>query len=123
MADSDSKNRILVVDDSAPTLEILRRNLTSQGYQVRTAQSVDTAIDLLSAHELELVITDYKMPQSTGLDLIRHVRENHGNTAVMMITGFASVSNAVTAMKLGAVEYLAKPFTDEELFGRLAIST
>jgi DNA-binding NtrC family response regulator len=65
---------------------------------------------------VDLVITDYKMPRSSGMDLIRYVRENLRNTEVMMITGYATVEGAVEAIKTGAEQYLTKPFTDVELF-------
>jgi DNA-binding NtrC family response regulator len=108
--------RILVVDDSANTLEVLQRNLTSQQYQVLTAPSVSEAIKILDAMPVDLVVTDLKMPEVSGLDLIRHVRENFKETEVMMITGYPTIEGAVKAVKTGAEEYLAKPFTDEELF-------
>ncbi len=110
------KERILVVDDAVDTLEVLQRNLTSQGYQVFTALNVSGALALLEDTNVDLVITDLKMPGASGLDLVRYVRENLGDTEVMMITGYATVNGAVQAVKQGAQEYLAKPFTDEELF-------
>ena len=116
MANSKEKYRILVVDDSVNTLEVIQRNLTSQGYRVFIAQRVDEAIRILESTSIDLVITDYKMPKVSGLDLIKHIRENFKNTEVMMITGYASVEGAVLAVKTGAEEYLAKPFTDEELY-------
>lgn len=113
---SPERERILVVDDAVDTLEVLQRNLTSQGYQVFTAQDVSQALRLLEDTPVDLVITDLKMPGASGLDLVRYVRENLGDTEVMMITGYATVNGAVQAVKQGAQEYLAKPFTDEELF-------
>nr|MBN2277348.1 sigma-54-dependent Fis family transcriptional regulator [candidate division Zixibacteria bacterium] len=110
------KPSILVVDDAVDTLEILQRNLSSQGYQVFTATGVMEAIQFLKGTPVDLVITDLKMPKVSGLDLIRHVRENIRDTEVMMITGHATVTGAVKAVKSGAEEYLPKPFTDEELF-------
>jgi len=110
------KASILVVDDAADTLEILQRNLSSQGYSVFTAGGVAEAIDFLKGTTVDLVITDLKMPKIGGLDLVRHVRENLRDTEIMMITGYATVESAVKAIKIGAEEYLAKPFTDEELF-------
>lgn len=107
--------RILAVDDSASTLEVLKRNLQSGGYEVYTCQSVAEALPLLDDLDIDLVITDYRMPQATGLDLIRHVRDNHPDTEIMMITGYPSIPGAVEAIKDGAGEYLAKPFTTEEL--------
>jgi len=109
--------KVLVVDDNLDTLEVISRNLTAEGYRVLTAPGVEEAVQILGDQLMDLVITDYKMPRITGLDLIRHVRSNHPDTEVMMITGFASVGGAVLAMKSGAEEYLAKPFTDEELLG------
>lgn len=115
MSSSPRKERILIVDDSANTLEVLRRNLTAEGYQVFTAPGVAEAIETLGATQLDLVITDLKMPKVSGLDLVRHIRENFKNTEVMMITGYPSVEGAVEAVKTGAEEFLPKPFTDVEL--------
>ncbi len=115
MSASHPKETILVVDDAPNTLEILQRNLQSVGYKVFTAQDVPGAIRTLEESPFDLVITDFKMPKLSGLDLVRHVRENFKDTEVMMITGYPSVGGAVGAVKAGAAEYLAKPFTDEEL--------
>jgi DNA-binding NtrC family response regulator len=116
MKNAMEQERILIVDDSPETLEMLERNLKSERYHVFTAPGVAEAIELLGHTLVDLVITDYKMPKSSGMDLIRYVRENLRNTEVMMITGYATVEGAVEAIKTGAEEYLTKPFTDEELF-------
>jgi two-component system response regulator HydG len=108
--------QILVVDDSPATLEVVKRNLESVGYRVFTAGSVGDAIALLDQAGVDLVITDMRMPKVGGLDLLRHVRDNFPDTQTMVITGYATVENAVEAVKTGAEEYLAKPFTDDELF-------
>jgi two-component system response regulator HydG len=115
MSPSPAKERLLIVDDSAATLEVLQRNLTAAGYQVFTSLSVAEAVEILENTVLDLVITDLKMPKVSGLDLVRHVRENFKDTEVMMITGYPSIEGAVNAVKMGAEEFLAKPFTDEEL--------
>ncbi len=116
MTTAMSKESILVVDDAPETLEVLRRNLEAEGYRVFTAPGVAEALGVLDASPIDLVITDYKMPKVSGLDLVRHVRENLKDTEVVMITGYASIEGAIQAIKTGAEEYLAKPFTDEELF-------
>lgn len=115
MNSSDAKETILVVDDTPSTLEILQRNLTAAGYTTYTASNAVDALNLLDGTLVDLVITDLKMPKISGIDLIRHVRENYRNTAVMMITGYATVDSAVEAVKSGAEEYVPKPFTDDEL--------
>lgn len=117
MADRVEQKKILVVDDAPGTVEVLRRNLTAKGYSVLTAGSVSEALATLERLPVDLVITDFKMPCATGLELVRHVRSALGDTEVIMITGYATVGGAVQAVKTGAEEYLAKPFTDDELFG------
>jgi len=115
-APASPRESILVVDDAPETLEVLRRNLESEGYRVVTAPGVADALAVLESTPIDLVITDYKMPKVSGLDLVRHVRENLKDTEVVMITGYASIEGAIEAIKIGAEEYLSKPFTDEELF-------
>ncbi len=107
---------ILVVDDVPNTVEVLQRNLTAQGYTVLTASEVAEAIRITEGTRVDLVITDFKMPRASGLELVRHIRANLKDTEVIMITGYPSIEGAVTAVKHGAEEYLAKPFTDDELF-------
>ncbi|UCF99834.1 MAG: sigma-54-dependent Fis family transcriptional regulator [Spirochaetaceae bacterium] len=108
--------RILVVDDAPDTLEILKRNLSSQGFSVFNAPGVAEAINILETTSIDLVITDLKMPRTSGLDLVHHVRDNFKDTEIMVITGYPTLEGAVEAVKTGAEEYLAKPFTEEELF-------
>jgi DNA-binding NtrC family response regulator len=107
--------RILVIDDSPETLEVISRTLSGQGYAVVTAPSASEAVALLSSRVFDLVVTDYRMPAVDGMELTRHVKENYRDTEVVMITGYGSIDNAVSAMKSGAAEYLPKPFTEEEL--------
>ena len=116
MNDSKQMNRILVVDDSENTRTIIQRNLSNKGYKVFTTADVKNAIQILNSLHIDLVITDLKMPKISGLDLIKHVRENNKDSEVIMITGYPSIESAVEAVKIGAQDYLTKPFTDEELF-------
>ncbi len=109
------RERILVVDDSADAREVLRRNLTSEGYEVISAPGVAEAVEILDATPIDLVITDLKMPKVGGLDLIKHVRARFRDVGIIMITGYASIETAVAAVKEGAEDYLPKPFTDSEL--------
>ena len=112
---SDVRERVLVVDDSPDAREVIRRNLTAEGYEVITAPGVEKAVAILDTTPVDLVITDLKMPKVGGLDLIRHVRARSREIGIIMITGYASIESAVAAVKEGAENYLPKPFTDSEL--------
>jgi DNA-binding NtrC family response regulator len=107
---------ILVVDDSEETVELIKRNLESAGFTIYTASNVQTAIRSLEAHEFNLIITDLKMPDGNGLEIVRHASENYKNLGILVITGFPSIQGAVESIRIGAEEYLVKPFTDTELF-------
>lgn len=116
MADkSNEQFKLLAVDDNPNALEIIKRTLTTTGYNVLTRDSVAAAVELLTTHSIDLVITDLKMPKHSGIDLIRHVNQNYPEIGVIMITGYPSIDAAVEAVKQGAEEFLPKPFTDEEL--------
>ncbi|MFC2168681.1 sigma-54-dependent transcriptional regulator [Acidobacteriota bacterium] len=115
MKNFSKKVRVLVVDDSPDTLEVLKRNLEAEGYIVFASLGAVEAIKIIESSPIDLVITDLKMPEVDGLSLIRHIQENYKYTGVMMITGYPSIEGAVEAVKSGAEEYLSKPFTDEEL--------
>ena len=110
-----NQNHVLIVDDNPIMLDVLQRNLSLEGLKVYTSSNVNKAIQILNETIIDLVITDYKMPDTNGIDLIRHIKENYRDTEVIMITGYASLEGAVKAVKTGAEEYLSKPFTDEEL--------
>lgn len=107
--------QILVVDDVQDTRELIKRNLQSRDCLIHTASDVPEALRILESSSFDLVITDIKMPKVSGLDLVRHVRENYRNTEIIIITGYPSIGGAVEAVKAGAEDYLVKPFTDEEL--------
>lgn len=110
------KASILVVDDSPETVELIKRNLESLEYQVYSTNNVQSAVKFLGSVEVDLVITDLRMPGENGLELVRHITENHKGIGVLVITGFPSIQGAVQSIKIGAEEYLVKPFTDDELF-------
>ncbi len=116
MAAKTEERKILVVDDSPETIELIKRNLESLGFSVYTSNNVQSAVKLLSSLNVDLVITDLKMPGENGMELVRHVSENHKGIGTLVITGFPSIQGAVESIKIGAEEYLVKPFTDDELF-------
>lgn len=107
--------RILVVDDLPATREVLERHLRADGHEVYSAASVAAAIGVFDRTPIDLVVTDLRMPGADGMELVRHVRDHLRGTGVIMVTGFATVGGAVSAMREGVDDYLPKPFSDEEL--------
>ncbi len=104
--------RMLVVDDEAPTVELLKALLTSQGFDVDGASSGEQARALFAEHTYDLVLTDKNLGDANGVDLIKEIHAVSPETRVLLMTGFATVESAVDAMHFGAVGYLRKPFRD-----------
>lgn len=109
------KPKILVVDDELSMCEFLEIFLVKEGYEVTTAQSGQAACDLLERERFDLVITDLKMPQVSGLDVLRTAKKIDSQMPVLIITAFAAHDSAVEAMKLGALDYIVKPFKIDEV--------
>lgn len=107
--------RILVVDDDAVIREGLRRILIGEGYEVETAGNGRAALDRLDQEQFKLLVTDLKMPGMSGLEVLQAIRTCQPELPVVLITGYAAIDNAVEAMKHGATDYLAKPFSNEEI--------
>ncbi|MFA6223787.1 MAG: response regulator [Desulfomonilaceae bacterium] len=105
----------LVVDDEQIVLESVRRILEEQGFKVETASRIDQAIDLLKTTRYDLVLTDLMMPDRSGMELIEAVASEYPDTGVIMFTGYPTVESVRESMKLGALDYLPKPFTPDEL--------
>ncbi|MBE0391324.1 sigma-54 dependent transcriptional regulator [Flavobacterium sp. PL002] len=109
------KENILIVDDNYDMLELLHRNLKAQNFHTYKASSVVEAIEILKLSKIDLLITDLQMPGINGIELIKYVQEHFPAIPKLVITGFPSVDSAIEAVKSGALDYLAKPFTNEEL--------
>ncbi len=107
--------RILVLDDNSITRDVIKRNLAKHGYQLYTANNFDLAKEIMKEIKPDLVITDMKMPDINGIEVIKHVTESFKDTEIIVITGYPTITSAVDAVKLGADDYLTKPFTDIEL--------
>lgn len=108
-------DRILVVDDEQSLRESLEILLGREGYVVRTAADVDHALAELRSFAPDLILTDMKMDQGTGVDLLRDAKAIDPRVEVIVLTAYARAEDAVEAMKLGAYDYLIKPFNVEEL--------
>lgn len=105
----DVRSRILIVDDEAEITAILSDLFEGQ-YDCTTAGSAEEALGLLAGREFELVVSDITMPGMSGLDMIPHIRQGSPNTVVVMISGMQTMESAIDALRLGAFDYLMKPF-------------
>jgi len=110
-----AKARILVVDDDEIILTSLSELLRLEGYAAETAPSFHEASAHLAASEFQIVIADVSMPEADGFELLKLVRNRYPDTAVVMITGYGSIEDAVEAIKRGAFDYLTKPIIDDEI--------
>jgi len=106
---------VLVVDDEEVVLASCERALQSQGYSVAAAQSVDQALLKMEENVFDVVVADLVMPKKGGMELLKILKETYPQTQVIMITGYSSINTAVESIKLGAFDYLSKPFSPAEL--------
>jgi len=110
----DSENRILIVDDEDSIRELLGEFLSEHYSEVQLACDGREAVAILEEHPVDIVMTDLVMPEISGLDLMKRVQDQNKDTVVIVMTGYASVKSAVEAMRLGAFDYLIKPFNLSE---------
>ncbi|GFO60874.1 acetoacetate metabolism regulatory protein AtoC [Geomonas silvestris] len=107
--------RILIIDDDSSLRRVLEYNLQQEGYQVFAAADGESGLKIFEERAPALVITDLKMPGMTGFQLLSAVKERSPGTVVIVLTAFGAIDTAVEAMKLGAFDYLTKPFNRDEL--------
>jgi DNA-binding NtrC family response regulator len=112
---SNAASSVMVVDDEPGIRTALRANFLRHGWRVETASCVREAVRNLEGKEFDLVVTDIRMPDGTGMEVMRAVRQLSPGTAVILLTAFGSVPDAVTAMRDGALDYLTKPISFEQL--------
>lgn len=110
-----SNPHILVVDDEQDLRELLEISLLRMGFEVSTVANVRTAKTALAQQKFDLILTDMRMPDGTGLDLIAHLQKNEHDTPIAVITAYGNAESAVQALKLGAFDYISKPLQLEQL--------
>lgn len=108
-------NRVLVIDDEQIVLDSVEKILAEEGCQVDKARNSREGLDRALGEQYDLVLTDVRMPEIGGMRVLRDIKRARPSLPVVIITGYATVQSAVQAMKLGATDYLEKPFTPEEL--------
>jgi len=110
-----SKGRILIVDDEKNMREVLEIFLRNEGYNVSVADSGERAVEAMRHDIFDLVITDMKMPGMSGIDLLKNIKQISPETIVVIITAYGTTESAVQAMKLGAYDYIQKPFEMDDI--------
>jgi CheY-like chemotaxis protein len=112
---NDPNARILCVDDEEVILDSFRKILVLGGYCVDTVETGQEALGLIQKNDYDFVFTDLKMPNMSGTDVVKSVKHLRPDIDVIVITGYASVDTAVDCMKHGAMDYIEKPFSEDEL--------
>ena len=112
--------KVLVVDDDYSILGVVSEVLEDDGLDVSTASSAEDAMDLLKKEQFALVMTDIRLPGTNGIGLLEHVKEVSPRTAVIMITSHGSMQTSIEAVRLGAYDYLLKPFEDLSMISNAA---
>ena len=115
MNKNDDNFRVLIVDDNKDLRSIIEEYLGSSGHSVDGASDGKDALNKCVEGTYDLIITDLNMPEVTGIELIKAVRKHNDMTEFVIITGYASLDTAVEAIKVGAFDYIVKPFRMEEL--------
>ena len=109
------KERVLILDDEAHVLDVLREHLTEEGYDCTATVSPLESLDILRGEQFAVFLTDLKMPEMHGIEVVRHAKEIDPDLAMIVVTALSDVKNAIQAMRLGADDYVLKPFDLSEI--------
>jgi DNA-binding NtrC family response regulator len=108
-----SKGNILIIDDEDIVRISCKRTLMPEGFEVKTAQNGIEGLKMIEEERFDIVLTDLKMPDIDGIEVLRLIKQRWAETVVIIITGYQTVDSAVKAIKLGAYDYIEKPFTPD----------
>ena len=108
--------RILVVDDELLIRDLLYDFFTSRNYDIILAESASKALEIIRSDEIDLVLTDLKMPEMDGLEMLRRANTREDGPPVIIMTGFPSLESAIEALRLRVADYIVKPFNINRLF-------
>jgi DNA-binding response OmpR family regulator len=107
--------RILIVEDDLPTLNLVSKILSGQGYDTVLAENGEKALEILQCETFDLMISDLVMPRVNGIELLEKIYKSHAEIPVIILTGFNTIGSAIEAIKLGAFDFMKKPFKLPEL--------
>ncbi len=119
MPSTAPKRNILIADDEKEIRLTLGTHFTNAGYTVTTASDGEEAVTILQSKSFDAVILDINMPKLTGFDVLRFIRKNFPAMKVVMLTGYGDLRNAIESRRLGADDFISKPFGSEELMETL----
>lgn len=111
---------VLIIDDEDRIRHVCTKLLKGEGYDVDQAENADKGLNLLASRHFDIILLDLLMPGMSGLEALDHIRANHPDTMVIVITGYATLDHAISAMKSGAFDFISKPFSPQDL--RLVIT-
>ncbi|KIO76674.1 transcriptional regulator [Pedobacter lusitanus] len=111
--------KLLIVEDEPNVVSVLKRGLSSEGFELSFAPDGFIALEMVAAHSFSLIILDIMLPGINGLDLCKQIKKNHPQTPIIMLTALGSTENIVTGLDNGADDYLVKPFKIAELSARI----
>jgi DNA-binding NtrC family response regulator len=109
------KSKVLVVDDEEALRYLLSTELSAEGYEVDTAGDGDEAIEAIKKSDYDVVLLDIKMPRVDGFEVLKFIKQNKPEIKVIMLTAYADVKNAIEALKLGASDFVSKPYDLEDI--------
>ena len=113
--EKSEKKSILVVEDDDVALDLLAEILRRHHFNVWTASSVASALELIGKNPVDLVLSDIRMPEKGGMDLLKHIREEHSRIPVVLLSAFGDEHLWVEALSAGAVDLIPKPFKKQEI--------
>ena len=117
--ESKADRRLLIVDDAKSFLDLLARAMESRGFRVDTAESVEEAVGKARASAPAYAVVDMRLGDGNGLDVVAAIREKRADSRTVILTGYGNIATAVTAVKLGAVDYLSKPADADDVINAL----
>jgi DNA-binding NtrC family response regulator len=112
--------RILLIDDDPGVSEVIGLLLEREGYAVAHAATLKASLERIKRPDIDLVVTDLKLPDGTGLDAISAIRARHPRLPIVMITSYSSMESAIAALRAGAVDYVIKPFNNDDFLRAVA---
>jgi two-component system, response regulator RegA len=118
-AELGTDTSLLIVDDDRPFLTRLARAMEGRGFKVETAESVEEALVKARENAPAYAVVDMRLGDGNGLDVVKAIREKRDDTRTIILTGYGNIATAVTAVKLGAIDYLAKPADADDIYAAL----